>query len=116
MNAISDVFCVGRKTPLLVGSVKSNAGHAEPVSGLVSIAKVIYALETGIIPANINFETLNHNIPKLVSGELKVISQIILLDFKINSLNVFRLLISKRHYQVIWFLLIHLALEVQMSM
>jgi len=72
LNAISDVFCIGRKSPLLVGSVKSNVGHSEPVSGLVSIAKVIYALETGIIPANINFETLNHNIPKLVSGELKV--------------------------------------------
>lgn len=73
LNAISDVFCIDRKDPLLVGSVKSNVGHAEPVSGLVSIAKVLYALETGIIPANINFETLNHNIPKLVNGELKVI-------------------------------------------
>lgn len=66
------MFCVDRKTPLLIGSVKSNAGHTEPVSGLVSIAKMLFALETGIIPANINFETLNHNIPKLVSGELKV--------------------------------------------
>lgn len=74
LNAISDVFCVGRTSPLLIGSVKSNVGHTEPVSGLVSIAKVIYALETGVIPANINFETLNHNIPKLVSGELEVSS------------------------------------------
>jgi len=82
LNAISDVFCVGRKTPLLVGSVKSNMGHAEPVSGLVSIAKVLYALETGIIPANINFETLNHNIPKLVSGELKVIYYILFFIIK----------------------------------
>jgi len=72
LNAISDVFCVGRNGPLLVGSVKSNVGHSEPVSGLVSIAKMIFALETGVIPATINFETLNHNIPKLVSGELKV--------------------------------------------
>lgn len=73
LNAISDVFCTaGRATPLLIGSVKSNAGHAEPVSGLVSVAKVLYALETGVVPPNINFETLNHNIPKLVSGELKV--------------------------------------------
>lgn len=77
LNAISDVFCVGRNTPLLIGSVKSNVGHTEPVSGLVSIAKVLYALETGIIPANINFETLNHNIPKLVSGELKVILKVL---------------------------------------
>lgn len=71
LSAISDVFSVGRKSPLLVGSVKSNVGHSEPVSGLVSIAKVIYALETGVIPATINFKTLNHNIPSLVSGDLK---------------------------------------------
>lgn len=73
LNAISDVFCFEcRESPMLVGSVKSNAGHAEPVSGLLSIAKVLFALETGVIPANINFETLNHHIPKLVNGELKV--------------------------------------------
>lgn len=74
LNAISDVFCIGREKPMLVGSVKSNMGHAEPVSGMVSIAKVIFALETGIIPANINFETLNHNVPKLISGDLKVMT------------------------------------------
>eukprot|EP00102_Acyrthosiphon_pisum_P027204 XP_016664414.1 PREDICTED: fatty acid synthase [Acyrthosiphon pisum] len=89
LNAISDVFCVGRKTPLLVGSVKSNVGHAEPVSGLVSIAKVLYALETGIIPANINFETLNHNIPKLVSGELKVVDKQTPLPGNMVSINSF---------------------------
>ncbi|XP_060865504.1 fatty acid synthase-like [Metopolophium dirhodum] len=89
LNAISDVFCVGRETPLLVGSVKSNMGHAEPVSGLVSIAKVLYALETGVIPANINFETLNHNIPKLVSGELKVVDKQTPLPGNMVSINSF---------------------------
>ncbi|XP_060836830.1 fatty acid synthase-like isoform X2 [Rhopalosiphum padi] len=89
LNAISDVFCVGRKSPLLVGSVKSNVGHAEPVSGLVSIAKMLYALETGIIPANINFETLNHNIPKLVSGELKVVDKQTPLPGNMVSINSF---------------------------
>ncbi|XP_050064418.1 fatty acid synthase-like [Aphis gossypii] len=89
LNAISDVFCIDRKTPLLVGSVKSNVGHAEPVSGLVSIAKVLYALETGIIPANINFETLNPNIPKLVSGELKVVDKQTPLPGNLVSINSF---------------------------
>ncbi|XP_026810325.1 fatty acid synthase-like [Rhopalosiphum maidis] len=89
LNAISDVFCIDRKSPLLVGSVKSNVGHAEPVSGLVSIAKVLYALETGIIPANINFETLNHNIPKLVSGELKVVDKQTPLPGNMVSINSF---------------------------
>lgn len=39
-NAVTEVFCQNRTTPLLVGSVKSNMGHAEPASGLASICKV----------------------------------------------------------------------------
>ena len=34
LNAIADAFCVKqRRDPLLIGSVKSNAGHTEPASG-----------------------------------------------------------------------------------
>lgn len=32
-KAIDEVFCTGRNNPLLVGSVKSNMGHAEASSG-----------------------------------------------------------------------------------
>lgn len=40
-GAIADVFCTPHRTdPLLIGSVKSNMGHAEPSSGLAAIAKV----------------------------------------------------------------------------
>lgn len=43
-NAVCEVFCRDRTTPLLIGSVKSNMGHAEPSSGLASVAKVQYTL------------------------------------------------------------------------
>jgi len=39
-NAVYDALCQARETPLLIGSVKSNMGHAEPASGLASVAKV----------------------------------------------------------------------------
>ena len=42
LNAIDKVFCPGRQTVLKIGSAKSNIGHAEPASGLCSIAKVSY--------------------------------------------------------------------------
>jgi len=42
INAIEKIFLEGRTTPLLIGSVKSNIGHTEPVSGLCQIVKVIF--------------------------------------------------------------------------
>jgi len=38
--SIDQALCVKRNIPLLVGSIKSNLGHSEPVSGLCQIAKV----------------------------------------------------------------------------
>lgn len=32
-GAFADLLCDGRKEPLLIGSIKSNLGHTEPVSG-----------------------------------------------------------------------------------
>lgn len=71
-NAITEVFCQNRLSPLLIGSVKSNCGHTEPTSGLVSIAKAIFTFETSLIPPNINYKTPNPNISGLVEGKLKV--------------------------------------------
>lgn len=38
--AIDRALCAGRTTPLKIGSVKTNLGHAEAASGVNSIAKV----------------------------------------------------------------------------
>jgi len=38
--AIYNSLCKNRETPLMIGSVKSNLGHAEPASGFNQIAKV----------------------------------------------------------------------------
>ncbi|XP_046403851.1 fatty acid synthase-like [Ischnura elegans] len=77
VNAIADVFCKGRAPgrPLLIGSVKSNMGHSEPASGLCSIAKVLVAMESGTIPANLHFQEPNPDIPALLDGRLKVVSE-----------------------------------------
>jgi hypothetical protein len=40
LEAISEVFCKGRKDPLLVGSVFSNIGYTEASSGLCAVVKV----------------------------------------------------------------------------
>lgn len=75
VNSITDFFCKDRNDPLLIGSVKSNMGHSEPASGLCSLAKIVIAMEAGIIPQNLHFESPNADIPGLLDGRLKVVSQ-----------------------------------------
>lgn len=73
VNSIADAFCPNRKSPLLIGSVKSNMGHSEPASGLCSLAKVLIAMEAGVIPQNLHYKSPNTDIPALVDGRLKVV-------------------------------------------
>ncbi|KAI4621629.1 Type I Iterative PKS [Alternaria sp. BMP 0032] len=49
--------------PIWVGSVKSNIGHTEPVSGLAAVIKAALILRHKQIPANPTFEKANPNIP-----------------------------------------------------
>ena len=56
IGAIRDVFCNNRKSPLHVGSIKSNIGHLESASGLAGLVKTVLVLEKGFIPPNANFE------------------------------------------------------------
>ncbi|KAK4881873.1 hypothetical protein RN001_005192 [Aquatica leii] len=75
LTAIDRVYCKNRKNPLLIGSVKTNTGHAEASAAFVSLAKVLVATETGLIPANLNYETPNPNINGLVEGRLQVVTK-----------------------------------------
>ncbi|KAJ3652414.1 hypothetical protein Zmor_018382 [Zophobas morio] len=62
-------------TELLVGSVKSNIGHAEPVSGLCSIVKVLIAMETGFIPANFNLKTIRRGLKGIEHNRIKFVTE-----------------------------------------
>lgn len=76
VNSITDFFCCkDRKTPLLIGSVKSNMGHAEPASGLCALAKSLIAMEAGIIPGNLHYGSQNPDLNGIVDGRLKVVDR-----------------------------------------
>ncbi|KAK8776848.1 hypothetical protein V5799_029807, partial [Amblyomma americanum] len=76
MAAISNVFCKPRReSPLMIGAVKSNMGHTEAASGVCCVAKVILAMETGVIAANLHFKTPNPNIPSLHDGSVQVVDK-----------------------------------------
>ena len=65
LSALSKVFSLDRNksNPLLVGSVKTNVGHGEAVSGISAIIKVVMAFEKDIIPPSFGVKKLNPNIP-----------------------------------------------------
>lgn len=67
-KAVARVF--GEKG-VYIGSVKPNLGHTEAASGLVSLIKMVKALEHRIIPPNIKFTTPNPHIP-FKQGKLMV--------------------------------------------
>lgn len=75
VNSICDFFCKDRPTPLLIGSVKSNMGHSEPASGVCSLAKILIAMEEGVMPANLHFNTPNPDLYGLLDGRLKVVDK-----------------------------------------
>lgn len=95
--AIDKIFCKNRKTPLPIGSIKSNMGHAESASAMASIAKVILALENRKIPPNINFTTPRTEIKGLIEGRMRVVTEVEDLDGSLVAINSFGILGANAH-------------------
>lgn len=65
LEALSAILQEGRPTEskCWVGSVKTNIGHTEAVSGLAGLIKTVLCLEKGLIPPSLHFNTPNPAIP-----------------------------------------------------
>ena len=64
-EALAQTFGQSRAVddPIFVGSVKTNIGHTEPVSGIASLIKTSFALRDGLIPPNLNYDIPHKSIP-----------------------------------------------------
>jgi acyl transferase domain-containing protein/SAM-dependent methyltransferase/acyl carrier protein len=62
MHALRAVFGGARASPLLVGSVKSNIGHAEAAAGVAGVIKSVLMLQHQAVPPSLHFNRLNPHI------------------------------------------------------
>lgn len=61
-TALGQVLGRERKSPLVIGSIKSNIGHLEPASGIAGVMKAIIALDRRCYPATLHADQLNPSI------------------------------------------------------
>jgi acyl transferase domain-containing protein len=64
-EAIAQTFGQSRPAgePVYVGSVKTNVGHTEPVSGIAAVIKTVFSLKNAKIAPNLNYINNNPKIP-----------------------------------------------------
>ncbi|WP_087930123.1 type I polyketide synthase [Streptomyces albireticuli] len=70
-TSINTVYGHGRGRCAL-GSVKTNIGHSEPVSGIAGVIKVVECLRRGAIPPNLHFAEWNPSILREEASRLFV--------------------------------------------
>ena len=61
-HALGRAVSKHRKSPLPIGSAKSNVGHLEPASGMVGMLKALIAMEDRRLPRSLHAENLNPHI------------------------------------------------------
>lgn len=79
LNGLAKAYPRNKASPLLVGSVSGNVGSGECTSGFMSVVRAVIALEEGMIPPTINYNSPNPNVPALINRTIKVCATIILL-------------------------------------
>ncbi|SKA25916.1 Acyl transferase domain-containing protein [Enhydrobacter aerosaccus] len=68
-HALGSALAQRRAQTLPIGSIKSNIGHLEPVSGLAGLLKTVMALEHGVVPATLHQKSPN---PDIMFDELNL--------------------------------------------
>jgi acyl transferase domain-containing protein len=61
-RALGEIFTGRRRRPVIMGSVKTNIGHAGGASGIAGLLKAVLAIENAMIPPSLNYASANPGI------------------------------------------------------
>ncbi|MBV8788286.1 MAG: type I polyketide synthase, partial [Mycobacterium sp.] len=67
--ALSEVFAGCSERPVIIGSVKTNIGHAGGAAGIAGLLKAVLAIQHSTVPPSLNYVSPN---PELDLGHLQV--------------------------------------------
>ncbi|XP_067015128.2 fatty acid synthase isoform X2 [Anabrus simplex] len=91
LNVIDSFFCKGRKSPLPIGSIKSNMGTPEAAAGLCGTVKALLCFEAGQLAPNINYSTPSKGSQAISSGRIQVVTEPTPFNGELIAINSFSL-------------------------
>eukprot|EP00026_Physarum_polycephalum_P000105 Phypoly_transcript_00105.p1 GENE.Phypoly_transcript_00105~~Phypoly_transcript_00105.p1 ORF type:complete len:2244 (+),score=346.95 Phypoly_transcript_00105:709-6732(+) len=84
LEAVTQALCPSdRKTPLILGSAKTNVGYALPCAGVIGVIKTALTFQNEIVPRLLHLKTLNPSLPSL-DGKIIIPSGTELIPLKGN--------------------------------